>query len=106
SIPSLATKDFSGFVLTQSQALMPASLIKQLADIFYVHSPNSRGCTESQNTSGGKGKPKRVKRSRIFFGISFVFQALRIWGLRNHPLRQTTVDASAKRACSLQDAQP
>ena len=31
SIPSLATKDFSGFVLTQSQALMPASLIKQLA---------------------------------------------------------------------------
>jgi len=24
---------------------MPASLIKQLAGIFYVHSPNSRGCT-------------------------------------------------------------
>lgn len=47
SIPSLATKDFSGFVLTQSQALMPASLIKQLAGIFYVHPelPDNRSRT-------------------------------------------------------------
>jgi hypothetical protein len=51
SIPSLATKDFSGFALTQIQSLMPASLIKQLAGICLCSShsavfpQNSRGCT-------------------------------------------------------------